>query len=306
MATPDNPFFNLKARLVVLVFFTISIGLSLIFGALGALGLLPLPPDDPIVAPILYSLIFGSLCLSVVLAARRPPLHLGHIFGRWPQQITWGFLLMLVFGLFLFSLGAFQVSYLVLSVAAPNLVESTLQQSLLLAVDDTAYPNLYVGITLFSVLVVAPITEEFIFRGVLLHRWGVKWGTRPAIVLTSILFGILHSNLVGLFVFGIVMALLYLSTRSLWVPIVAHGLNNAIASTIDFLAFRASTTRPTNTLTEFRASWWLGVLCLVLSAPWIWRYLKRHWPSRQTPLPYFANQDPLPAAEDAPWPSKSR
>lgn len=287
---PDHPFFTLKARLLVLVFFAISMGLSLIFGVLGALDLLPLQPDDPIVAPILYSLVFGSLCLAVVAVARRPPLHLGLLLGRWPHYVTWGSLLWLVTGLFLFSLGAFQVSYLALSLVTPNLVESTLQQSLILSASDTAYPNVYLGIVMFSVLVVAPITEEFIFRGVLLHRWGVKWGPRPAILLTSILFGILHSNLVGLFVFGVVMSLLYLSTRSLLVPIVAHSMNNAIASGIEFFAFRASTTMPTDTLAEFRASWWLGALCLVVSAPWIWQYLQRHWPSQQAMLPYFANQ----------------
>lgn len=302
MATTENPFYALKARLVVLTFFAISLSLSLVFGVLGSLNLLPIEPGDPIVAPILYSLIFGSLCLSILMMVRRPPVQLTALLGQWPQGLTWQFLLVVVVVVFMFSLGAFQVSYLALSLVAPNLVESTLQQSLMLSAGDTAYPKLYTGVMMFSVLVVAPVTEEFIFRGVLLHRWGVKWGTRPAIILTSILFGVLHSNLVGLFVFGIVMALLYLSTRSLLVPIVAHGLNNAIASLIEFLTLRASTTMPTDTLAEFRASWWLGVLCLVISAPWIGWYLQRYWPRSQTQLPYFANQMPSAAVTDSPRP----
>lgn len=290
MATPNNPFLAVKARLVILIFFSISISLSLILGVLGALNLLPLQSNDPIVAPILYSLIFCSLCLAMMIVARRPPITLRYLLGRWPQDTHWGKLLFLVFGVFLFSLGAFQVSYLALSLVAPHWVESTLQQSLILADDETAYPTLYAGVTIFSILIVAPITEEFIFRGILLHRWGVRWGIRPAILLTSILFGALHSNLLGLFIFGLVMALLYLNSRSLLVSIVAHSMNNAIASLVELFSLRASTTLPTNTLAEFRASWWLGVLCLGVSAPCIGLYLRRYWPTPQTQLPYFANQ----------------
>ncbi|MGB7311469.1 MAG: type II CAAX endopeptidase family protein, partial [Nodosilinea sp.] len=218
------------------MFFVISAGLALVFSTLGALELLPLQGDDPILAPILYSLVFVGLCTAILLATRRLPLRLAMLLGPVPRHLAWVQLLWLVVGVFLFSLGAFQVSYLGLSVVAPGLVETTLSQSLLLSPDQATAPGLYNALMLFSVLVVAPITEEFIFRGVLLHRWSVKWGVRPAIVLTSVLFGVLHSNLIGLFVFGVVMSLLYLSTRSLLVPMVAHAINNAIASGVDFLA----------------------------------------------------------------------
>ncbi|MBD2109468.1 type II CAAX endopeptidase family protein [Nodosilinea sp. FACHB-13] len=290
-ACDNNPFLVLKARLVVATFFAIFIGWLMVLGTLGALELLPLEGDDPILAPILYSLIFLGLCGSILLAARRSglPLNLAALLGSWPRRLAWVQLLWLVAGVFLFSLGAFQVSYLGLSVVAPGLVEATLRQSLLLSADQATDPSLYNGLMLFSVLVVAPITEEFIFRGVLLHRWGMKWGVRPAIVLTSVLFGVLHSNLIGLFVFGVVMSLLYLSTRSLLVPMAAHAINNAIASGIDVLS-NQPTANTIDTLAEFRASWWLGVLCLLVSAPWVLRYVVYHWPKHRALLPYFANQ----------------
>ncbi|WP_035988780.1 CPBP family intramembrane glutamic endopeptidase [Leptolyngbya sp. KIOST-1] len=289
MAGRENPFLALKARQVVVMFFMISAGLALVFSTLGTLELLPLQGDDPILAPILYSLIFVGLCGAILLTSRRSPLRLAALLGPIPRHLAWMQLLWLVLGLFLFSLGAFQVSYLGLSVVAPGLVEATLRQSLLLSVDQATAPGLYNGLMLFSVLVVAPITEEFIFRGVLLHRWGLKWGVRPAILLTSILFGVLHSNLIGLFVFGVVMSLLYLSTRSLLVPMVAHALNNAIASGVEFLATQPSA-NAIDTLAEFRAGWWLGVVCLLVSAPWVLRYVVYHWPDRQALMPYFANQ----------------
>jgi hypothetical protein len=85
------------------------------------------------------------------------------------------------------------------------------------------------------------------------------------------------------------MSLLYLSTRSLLVPIVAHALNNAIAWGVDLLATQPAA-NSINTLTEFRSSWWLGVICLLVSAPWLLRYVVYHWPDRRALLPYFANQ----------------
>ncbi|MBE9136034.1 CPBP family intramembrane metalloprotease [Nodosilinea sp. LEGE 07088] len=288
MASCNNPFLALKGRLILIAFFAISIGLALVFGTLGALEVLPLQGDDPILAPILYSLVFLGLCATILITARRSPLDLGALFGPWPRRLAWVQLLWLVVGVFLFSLGAFQVSYLGLSWVVPEWVEGALQQSLSLSA-GAASPGLYNALVLISVLVVAPIAEEFIFRGVLLHRWAIKWGIRPAIVLTSVLFGLLHSNLIGLFAFGVVMSLLYLTTRSLLVPIAAHAINNAIASALDLLW--APPTAPTaNTLAEFRASWWLGVICLLLSAPWVLRYVVYNWPDRQTQLPYFANQ----------------
>ncbi|WP_017297578.1 CPBP family intramembrane glutamic endopeptidase [Nodosilinea nodulosa] len=289
MAGCENPFLVLKARLVAAVFFAIAAGLALVFSTLGSLDLLPFQGDDPILGPLLYSLVFIGLCATILLAMRRLPLDLAALLGPVPRQLAWVQLLWLVGGVFLFSLGAFQVSYLGLSLVAPGLVEATLHQSLLLSADQATAPGLYNGLMLFSVLVVAPITEEFIFRGVLLHRWGVKWGVRPAIVLTSGLFGVLHSNLIGLFVFGVVMSLLYLSTRSLLVPMVAHAINNAIAFGIDFLAARPPA-HAIDTLAEFRSSWWLGILCLLVSAPWVLRYVAYHWPDRQARLPYFINQ----------------
>ena len=287
--TSSNPFLKLKARGLMLGFFLIATTLALIFGVLGAFNILPLQPEDPVFAPILYMLIFCGLCLGVLFRSRSI-LQIRYLIGEWPHEMHPGRLLLLVVGMFLFSLGLFHVSYLLLSVIAPTFVELTLQQTLLLSSDEAAAPGLYNALMLLSALVVAPITEEFLFRGILLHRWGVKWGTRPAIILTSVIFGVLHSNLIGLFFFGVVMSLLYLQSRCLWVPIAAHALNNAIASGLEFLINRSHDDISVDTLAEFRSSWWLGIFCLLISGPWLGRYILRNWPRPRAGLPYLANQ----------------
>jgi hypothetical protein len=101
MATSENPFLALKARLVLLIFLAISLTMALVFSILGALELMPLQGGDPILAPILYSLVFSGLCLSIVAAARRSPIHLAALFGPWPRQLAWVQLLWLVVGVVL-------------------------------------------------------------------------------------------------------------------------------------------------------------------------------------------------------------
>jgi len=289
MATADS-FRFLRARSLVLGLFGFGLCFGLLFNILQALHILPLEPGDPILVPILYMLTFISLCGWVVGRCRMRGLPLRYLVGSLPVGYPWPAFLGLMASVFLFSLGAFQLSYYGLSWITPSLVESTLERPLLLSAAETATPGLYNGLRLFSVLVVAPVTEEFLFRGILLHRWGSKWGLGSAVVLTSILFGLLHSNLVGLFVFGVVMALLYLHSRTLWVPILAHALNNAIAPGLELATSPDRTAMAVTSLEEFRASWWVALLLVLLSAPWVGRYIYRSWPRRHTQLPYFANR----------------
>ena len=138
-------------------------------------------------------------------------------------------------------------------------------------------------------VVVAPITEEILFRGILLHRWTAKWGITGALLLTSLVFGILHANLVGLSVFGLMMALLYLKTRTLIVPIICHALNNLVAIGLELLPKDASTTNPADILEQLNAYWWVGMVYVVLSAPWLIDFILKNWPKSVFDLPYFSN-----------------
>ena len=83
--------------------------------------------------------------------------------------------------------------------------------------------------------VIAPVCEEFLFRGFIfgsLRNWRGPW---PAAVLTGILFGGVHAgsapaaDLVPLAVLGFALCLLYERTGSLYPCIALHALNNSIA-----------------------------------------------------------------------------
>ena len=85
-----------------------------------------------------------------------------------------------------------------------------------------------------------PVTEEILFRGFILGALELAYGKVWAVVGSSLLFGLWHlkngfwmSNsdllqeiLYTAFLFGPVMAVITLKTRSVWPAVILHYLNN--------------------------------------------------------------------------------
>ncbi len=85
-------------------------------------------------------------------------------------------------------------------------------------------------LVLLYTIVIAPIAEELIFRGVTLYRVGKVLPFIGANLLQAIFFGIYHGNLVqGIyaFVMGYVLGLVYHRYRTIYAPILLHMLINA-------------------------------------------------------------------------------
>ena len=103
------------------------------------------------------------------------------------------------------------------------------------------------------VCVIAPVAEEFFFRGFLfgaLRRWrvvlaGRDIGTWLAAAVTGILFGLAHTGsassqyLVPLGFLGFVLCLVRWRTRSLYPCIALHSINNGLALGINQLHWNA-------------------------------------------------------------------
>ena len=89
------------------------------------------------------------------------------------------------------------------------------------------------------VTVVAPICEEVLFRGFIfrsLANWRGPW---PAAIATGILFGVVHGlsapavDLAPLALLGFLLCVVYYKTGSLYLTILMHAVNNAIALSSD-------------------------------------------------------------------------
>lgn len=87
----------------------------------------------------------------------------------------------------------------------------------------------YLIATSFILSIIAPIAEEFVFRGLVLNRLMAAFGFWGGLGLSSIIFGLFHVNFFGAFLFAVVASLLYLKTGNLLVPILLHIANNLIA-----------------------------------------------------------------------------
>ena len=87
-------------------------------------------------------------------------------------------------------------------------------------------------------LIVAPVAEEILFRGILLPLFMKRLGAGPAVILSSALFALIHFHVPSffpLFVLATGLALAYIYTSSLWVPIMMHALFNGINLGLLFL-----------------------------------------------------------------------
>ena len=122
-----------------------------------------------------------------------------------------------------FSLGAFWLYLYLLSPVLPFLVDFLLE--------ETPMPDsgVYLIIEIVMITILAPIVEEFFFRGVILQRLIKKTSIWGGILISSLLFGILHADIIGAFLFGVIAALLVIRTGNLLIPILLHMLNNTIA-----------------------------------------------------------------------------
>jgi membrane protease YdiL (CAAX protease family) len=103
----------------------------------------------------------------------------------------------------------------------------------------------HLGDLLFNLLVIAivpAIGEELLFRGYLQQSFS-KWLSNPhvAIIVTAVLFSSIHLHFQGFFprfILGVLLGYLFYWSGSLWLPILAHFLNNAQAVIFSYPTFK--------------------------------------------------------------------
>ena len=92
----------------------------------------------------------------------------------------------------------------------------------------------------FTLIVIAAVTEEFLFRGLILRGLLHRLDPVRAVVLSALLFALMHLNpwqMPGAFFIGLVFGWVYLRTRSLTLCIAGHGLHNAMSLLANGLPF---------------------------------------------------------------------
>lgn len=97
-------------------------------------------------------------------------------------------------------------------------------------INDLSILNL-LGLTMIMIFLVSPV-EEMIFRSILQNRLEIVLGGREALIITSILFGLMHSgygNIIEILyisIVGTLLGYLFYRTRSLPLVTLIHGFIN--------------------------------------------------------------------------------
>ena len=112
--------------------------------------------------------------------------------------------------------------------------EEPVQQQLL---QDALAGGLPLVLVSLLAVVVAPLVEEVIFRGVLFRALADRGNLGVALVVSSAVFALIHvevvlsqpAALVGLFTVGMVLAVAFHLTGNIMVPILGHAVFNAIS-----------------------------------------------------------------------------
>ena len=122
---------------------------------------------------------------------------------------------------------------------------------------------------ILAIAVVPAIVEELYFRASL-QKIIMDWSGKPfvAIVVTAILFSAFHFSYFGFLSrmpLGIVLGLIYYYTKTIWLPILMHFINNAIGVSALY-AVRNNPKKIDQVLDTNLAYYWvlLGILLLVV------------------------------------------
>jgi membrane protease YdiL (CAAX protease family) len=97
-------------------------------------------------------------------------------------------------------------------------------------------------------IVIAPLIEELLFRGILLSAWLKRLNVGWAVAGTSLAFALVHLpdlkflwyGLPNLAMLGVAFAWLRLKSNSLWPAVIAHGVNNLVTTLAWFFAMHAA------------------------------------------------------------------
>jgi membrane protease YdiL (CAAX protease family) len=273
-ASGPSPFENVRARYIAVAWLMLPFylpGFDLLLGRVAT--------DWPwywlevAAAYYAYALLAAAVWASVAFAGQLP---VRACFGRMPSKTELVLGLELTAFLFVASLASAYALFYPLSFVAPDFVQWWfIDVAPLIYFDGDGFPLLANLLMFAFACAIGPALEEVAFRAIVLPRWTRKWGLQRALLASSALFAVAHSDPIGAFLFSAGMSVLYLKTQSLLVPIVCHAFNNLVAWLAEVGYIIAYGPDYVETLQDFLDGWRWGVGCAVAAAFWAVLYFRR-------------------------------
>ncbi len=130
-------------------------------------------------------------------------------------------------------------------------------------------------VNIFMIAILPAIGEELIFRGILQKLFieltgKVVWG----IIISAALFSAMHLQFEGFiprFALGVLLGYLFVWSGSIWLPIVAHFVNNSIAIIGYTLIDKGSLPAEAENVGGLSVMWPLGVISIIAVLALLWK-----------------------------------
>lgn len=194
------------------------------------------PPKLSWEGAISASIVFGSIVLAIIVSLATRGVNFARMSNLMGVSVRRAFVSALFLAVF-----AFPLIYVVYAFSAQHTGKE--EQAIIQALRNT--PEWSVRSSLFfSAILVAPLYEEIVFRGYLYPLFKRYCGISFSILMTSVLFALVHGHapsLAPLFVLAVCFTLAYEISGSLLVPLLMHSLFNGSQLAI----FLANLTEPT-------------------------------------------------------------
>jgi uncharacterized protein len=152
-------------------------------------------------------------------------------------------------------------------------------------------------VNFFMIALIPAIGEEFVFRGVLLRLFR-EWtkNIHVSVIITALLFSFIHFQFYGFlprFLMGVLLGYLMYWSGSIWVPVLAHFVNNATAVVVAFLSASGYISVDFSTFGSSNSAWIILIsgLSTTLLIFYMW---KKRTPVREEPAIPDQEQHPLP------------
>jgi uncharacterized protein len=131
----------------------------------------------------------------------------------------------------------------------------------------------------FKVAVIAPVIEELIFRGLILHGLRKNYHGVTAVLVSALLFSLFHLNpwqMPATFVLGVLLGWLMIRTNSILLAILGHSVNNLLV--LLTITYWEQISTHSVYLMEKKEKLLLGAMVIGLSLILI--YFSTLWPSK--------------------------
>ncbi|KPU45413.1 CAAX amino terminal protease self- immunity [Oxobacter pfennigii] len=177
--------------------------------------------DDANLVPVVFTLSTLTTGITALIGLRKSKLSLKTIFKKPEHRLNILLSLLLFLGTYCFVIFFAQL--------VSQFIPSDPQDEQLFETGMTSFFGI------LSIVFLGPIFEEVLFRGIILRGLLLNYSVRKALIISSVLFGLIHLNPVQSLtatVSGLMLGWVFIKTGSLWMSILVHILNNGFTTII--------------------------------------------------------------------------